>query len=226
MEKILIVEDEPTISRVLKAYLSKHGYEVFEANTGELALSSFQQKSPHLVLLDIMLPDLDGWSILSNIRSESTCPVIMLTALGEVDDRLKGFETGADDYITKPFVGEEVVARVKAILRRPRSVYQDEDVLRYGPLHLYPTSQLVTMNGNEIYLTPKDKALLLFLGRHPNRSFSRDQLLDHVWGMDYVGSDRAVDLAVKRIRKTLRSAGVNNGAIKTIRGLGYQFCVE
>ncbi|MCA0971950.1 response regulator transcription factor [Halobacillus litoralis] len=226
MKKILIVEDEPTIMRVLKAYLTKNGYAIAEAEIGEQALSSFTQSPPDLVLLDIMLPDLDGWSILKTIRSQSTCPVIMLTALGEVDHRLKGFKTGADDYITKPFIGEEVVARVRAVLRRPQTVYQEEDILKYGPLHLYPNSHYVTLNGKEIDLTPKDKSLLLFLGHHPNQNFTRDQLLDHVWGMDYEGSDRAVDLAVKRIRKALKANGLPNGAIKTIRGLGYQFHVE
>ncbi|TGB03904.1 response regulator transcription factor [Halobacillus salinus] len=226
MEKILIVEDEITIMRVLKAYLSKNGYEVIIAETGEQALSLFERNPPHLVLLDIMLPDLDGWSVLTRIRTQSTCPVIMLTALGEVNDRLKGFQNGADDYITKPFVGEEVVARVKAILRRPQTMYQDEGILRYGSLTLHPNSHSVMLNGQEIDLTPKDKTLLLFLGRHPNRNFTRDQLLDQVWGMDYEGSDRAVDLSVKRIRKTLRANGITNGAIKTIRGLGYQFRVE
>ncbi|ARI78399.1 response regulator transcription factor [Halobacillus mangrovi] len=225
MKSILIVEDEPTISRVLAAYMKKNNYDVFQAFTGAEALQSFASHKPDLVLLDVMLPDLDGWSVLSTIREKSTCPVIMLTALGEVDYRLKGFDTGADDYITKPFVAEEVVARVKAIIRRPQNILE-ENQLKYGSLHFNLDSNQVFCNGEPLDLTPRDRSLLFFLARHPNQTFSRDQLLNHVWGIDYEGSDRAVDLSIKRIRRTLRPWANDKHSIKTYRGLGYQFSFE
>lgn len=225
MTNILIVEDEPTISRVLAAYMKKNNYDVFQAFTGLEALQSFSIQKPDLVLLDVMLPDLDGWSVLSTIREKSTCPVIMLTALGEVDYRLKGFDTGADDYITKPFVAEEVVARVKAIIRRPQNILE-ENQLKYGSLHFNLHSHQVLLDGKPLDLTPRDRSLLIFLSKHPNQTFSRDHLLDQVWGMDYEGSDRAVDLSIKRIRKALRSWSNDKHSIKTYRGLGYQFSFE
>ncbi|MGR9050426.1 response regulator transcription factor [Halobacillus faecis] len=225
MSKVLIVEDEPTISRVLTAYLTKNGLQVEQVFTGRDALDVFFRSRPDLVLLDVMLPDVDGWSILSDIRKKSSCPVIMLTALGEIDHRLKGFEGGADDYISKPFIGEEVVARVKAVLRRPIPTIEDH-ILQYGSLRIDPVGHTILHEGEEVELSPKDCSLFLFLVQHPNQTFSRDQLLDHVWGFDYDGSDRAVDLSIKRIRKALRLSKDDPYAIKTLRGLGYQWRVQ
>ncbi|WLR47179.1 response regulator transcription factor [Halobacillus litoralis] len=225
MSKVLIVEDEPTISRVLTAYLTKNGLHVEQVFTGRDALEMFFRSRPDLVLLDVMLPDVDGWSILSDIRKKSSCPVIMLTALGEIDHRLKGFEGGADDYISKPFIGEEVVARVKAVLRRPIPTVEDH-TLQYGSLRIDPVGHTILYEGEEVELSPKDRSLFLFLVQHPNQTFSRDQLLDHVWGFDYDGSDRAVDLSIKRIRKALRLSKDDPYAIKTLRGLGYQWRVQ
>ncbi|HLR53162.1 MAG TPA: response regulator transcription factor [Pseudogracilibacillus sp.] len=224
METIIVVEDERPISQVLQAYLKKENYQVVPVFRGDEAIAVIQQENPSLVLLDVMLPGKDGWSILEEIRKESTMPVIMLTALGETPERLKGFNIGADDYIPKPFVAEEVVARVKAVLRR--NLPDSNHTLTFGSLQLKPQAHEVRVNGKIIELTPKDSALLLFLAEHPNQAFTREQLLEHVWGWDYEGSDRAVDLAVKRIRKALVAWPKEEGEIKTLRGLGYQLRVQ
>ncbi|WP_312098426.1 response regulator transcription factor [Niallia sp.] len=227
MKKILIVEDELAISMVLGAYLENAGYDVDYAYDGDEALQKLEEETPALILLDIMMPYLDGWGVLSYIRKKSACPVIMLTALSDTEQKLKGFENGADDYITKPFVGEEVIARVQAVLRRS-SHYQDDDerVKYYGDLKINYVSHQVFLNGIEVPFTPRDLAVFLFLASNPNQTFTRDQLLDHVWGRDYDGSDRAVDLAIKRIRKLLNGWDPKDGEIKTLRGLGYQFYIQ
>jgi DNA-binding response OmpR family regulator len=227
MKKILIVEDELAISMVLGAYLENAGYDVDYAYNGDEALQKLEEETPALILLDIMMPYLDGWGVLSYIREKSACPVIMLTALSDTEEKLKGFENGADDYITKPFVGEEVIARVQAVLRRS-SHYQDNDerVKFYGDLKINFVSHQVFLNGIEVPFTPRDLSVFLFLASNPNQSFTRDQLLDHVWGSDYDGSDRAVDLAIKRIRKLLNGWDPKDGEIKTLRGLGYQFFIQ
>lgn len=224
MKTILVVEDEQTISRVLAVYLQHAGYHVVQAYNGDEALRLFSEDSPNLVLLDVMLPGKDGWSILEDIRKISACPVIMLTALGDIDYRLKGLNQGADDYITKPFVGEEVIARVHAVLRRP-AILDTENSKQFGSLKINLDSHVVTINGQEVILTPKDLSLLIYLTERPNRTFTRDDLIESVWGMDYEGSDRAVDLAIKRIRQALNDWPVSQGEIRTHRGLGYQFCV-
>jgi DNA-binding response OmpR family regulator len=225
MKTILVVEDEQTISRVLAVYLQHAGYHVVQAYDGDEALRLFHENSPNLLLLDVMLPGRDGWSILEDIRQITACPVIMLTALGDIDYRLKGLNQGADDYITKPFVGEEVIARVHAVLRRSANVLDTENSKQFGSLKINLDSHVVTINGEEVILTPKDLSLLIFLTERPNRTFTRDNLIESVWGMDYEGSDRAVDLAIKRIRQALSEWPVSQGEIRTHRGLGYQFCV-
>ncbi len=196
MKTILIVEDEYPINQVLKAYLRKEGFHTESVSDGKLALARFEEIQPNLVLLDVMLPGLSGWEILQGIRTESDCPVIMLTALGEVNYRLDGLNKGADDYIPKPFVGEEVVARVKAVLRRYEK--NDSPVKRQGQLEIDIQGHRVKLNGEEVQLTPRDLSLLLFLAEYPNQTFTRDQLLENVWGWEYKGSDRAVDLSIKR----------------------------
>lgn len=224
MAKILVVEDEMAISAVLKAYLVKNGFEVIQVFTGNEVMNTFNEQQPDLVLLDVMLPGKNGWELLKEIRSKSTCPIIMLTALGDVQYKLEGFEEGADDYIAKPFIGEEVVARIKAILRRA-SVGLDS-VVKYGHLEIDFKGHHVKLNGEEVVLTPRDLSVLLFLAEHPNQTFSRDQLIESVWGWEYDGSDRAVDLAIKRLRKALAKWPEEDGEIKTLRGLGYQFYVS
>ncbi|WP_282171969.1 response regulator transcription factor [Cytobacillus firmus] len=225
MKKILVAEDELAISKVLSAYLHREGFEVLTAYDGSNALEQFFNHSPQLVILDIMMPGMDGWSVLEKIREKSACPVIMLTALGDIDYKLKGLNTGADDYISKPFIGDEVIARVNAVLRRSANVYTDEHIKQYGSLTINFDGHTIFLNGKEVSLTPRDLSLLLFLAERPNRTFTRDQLIEYVWGMDYDGSDRAVDLAVKRIRQALTDWPETEGEIRTLRGMGYQFHV-
>jgi DNA-binding response OmpR family regulator len=222
--KVLVVEDEFAISKVLKAYLQNVGYDVVQVYDGNDALEKFQECYPDLVLLDVMLPNKDGWEILKEIRAESNCPVIMLTALGDVNYRLEGLSNGADDYISKPFVADEVVARVKAVLRRTKSD-SDNPVKRFGKLEINIKAHQVLIDGKDITLTPRDLSVLLFLVENPNQTFTREQLIEHIWGWDYDGSDRAVDLAIKRIRKSLQGWPSSEGEIKTLRGLGYQLSV-
>jgi len=224
-KSILVVEDEQAIVRVLSAYLKKAGYIVELADNGLDALEKFETFQPTLVLLDVMLPGLDGWSVLKRIREKSTCPVIMLTACGEIEDRLTGFNEGADDYIPKPFIPEEVVARVHAVLRRPTQWMEGQNKRYFGSLQIDFTAHRVYLNGVEASFTPRDVSLLLFLAQHPNRTFTRAELIDRVWGIDYDGSDRAVDLSVKRIRQTLANWPASEGEIRTLRGMGYQFWV-
>lgn len=224
MKIILIVEDEIPISQVLKVYLQKENFKIVQAFEGNEAIEKFKEYKPALVLLDVMLPGKDGWTILKEIRQQSDCPVIMLTALGDVNYRLTGLNDGADDYISKPFIAEEVVARVNAVLRRSQT--NDEHVKSFGQLQIDLKSHRVTINEEEVVLTPRDLSLLLFLAKNPNQTFTRDQLIDHVWGWEYEGSDRAVDLAIKRLRKSLHKWPESDGEIKTLRGLGYQFCVN
>lgn len=223
MTKILVVEDEIAINAVLKAYLVKEGFEVIQCYNGTEAVAIFIEVKPDLVLLDVMLPGKDGWTILKEIRSVSGCPVIMLTALGDVQYKLSGFEEGADDYIAKPFIGDEVVARIKAVLRR--SSFIPADIVKFGQLEIDAKGHSVSLKGQEVVLTPRDLSVLLFLADHPNQTFTRDQLIEKIWGWEYDGSDRAVDLAIKRLRKALVEWPEEEGEIKTLRGLGYQFHV-
>ena len=225
MKNILIVEDELPISRVLKAYLEKHQFQVEQAFTGDEAERKFDLVNPALVLLDVMLPGRSGWSILEYIRAKSSCPVIMLTALGQIENKLAGLGQGADDYITKPFIADEVVARVQAVLRRSTQIIEGDRVKQFGSLKIDFKAYSVTLHGVELTFTPKDLSLFLFLAQYKNQTFTRDQLIEQVWGLDYEGSDRAVDLSIKRIRRSLENWPVTEGEIKTFRGLGYKLCV-
>ena len=224
MQTILLVEDEPPIARVLKAYLEQADYHVEITADGESALAAFAQNRHDLVLLDLMLPGIDGWTVLAEIRRQSSCPVIMLTASGDVKNRIQGFKQGADDYIPKPFDPEEVVARVQAVLRRPPLIVEPDQV-SLGSLIVDLTTHEALIAGNAISLAPRDFDLLAFLAQHPNRCFSRDQLLDHVWGLDFDGADRAVDVAIKRLRQALIDWPPAEGEIVTVRGKGYMLRV-
>ncbi|WP_017381127.1 response regulator transcription factor [Paenisporosarcina sp. TG-14] len=226
MQRILIVEDEVPISRVLRAYLEKHGFATSQAFTIQQASLLFATEEIDLVLLDVMLPDGTGWDFLQTIRNQSPCPIIMLTALSELPDRLRGLQNGADDYMSKPFVAEEVVARIQAVLRRPTRLLDEIDARHFGKLRIHQKERQIFLHNVEVPLIPKDRALLLFLAKHPNQIFNREQLLEHVWGMNYFGSDRAVDLAIKRIRHVLKKWPKSDGEIRTIRGMGYEFHVE
>lgn len=226
VQTILVVEDEPAIARVLTVYLRKAGFAVALASDGQQALDLFAVESPALILLDVMLPYIDGWEVLRNIRGISSCPIIMLTARGGIDDRLNGLNSGADDYMPKPFIPEEVVARVQAVLRRPVTWTDGSRQRRFGSLSIDFLAQSVSLNGVEVMLMPRDLALLLFLAEHPNRIYSREQLIEYVWGDDYEGSDRAVDLSIKRLRQSLSHWPSEQGEIRTLRGTGYQLWTE
>ncbi len=225
METILVVEDEYPISQVLKAYLKKANFHVVQVYHGNEVMPAFLEHRPSLVLLDVMLPGKSGWEILKDIRAISSCPVIMLTALGDVNYKLEGLNSGADDYISKPFVGEEVVARIKAVLRRANGNQVETERKKFGQLEVDIDAHRVFLAGKEMSLTPRDLSLLLFLAEHPNKTYTREQLIEHIWGYDYEGSDRAVDLSIKRIRKALKNWPTTEGEIRTLRGLGYQFSV-
>lgn len=222
--KVLIIEDELAISQVLKVYVRKAGFETEQVFTGGDAFDHFERFQPDLVLLDVMLPGKDGWTILKEIREVSQTPVIMLTALGDTHFKLDGLNGGADDYIAKPFEAEEVVARIKAVLRRVNQ--PEHPVKQFGALKIDTIAHQVWIHEQEITLTPRDLAVLLFLAEHPNQTFTRDQLLEHVWGWNYEGSDRAVDLSIKRLRKALQPWSSDEGEIRTLRGLGYQLRVQ
>ena len=236
--KILIIEDELAISEVLKAYFVKAQFEVKQVFHGADAIQVFQTFQPDVVLLDVMLPGRDGWSILQDLRAAGECPVLMLTALSDVQFRLEAFSDGADDYIPKPFHGEEVVARVKAVLKRMRGSSPSQttdrsfseggqmaDEVTFGCLRINFTGYFVYIHDEQVEFTPRDLSLLLFLAKHPNQTFTRDQLLEHVWGWEYDGSDRAVDLSIKRLRKGLAGWLGVDGEIRTLRGVGYQLYV-
>ncbi|MBU9711378.1 response regulator transcription factor [Evansella tamaricis] len=226
METILVVEDEVAISQVLRVYLQKSGFRVVQAFDGEEAIHCFSKEKPALVLLDVMIPGKDGWEVLNLIREKSSCPVIMLTALGDVNYKIQGLHGGADDYVSKPFVADEVIARVQAVLRRSKLDKDEKETAEFGHLIVDFKAHRVLLSEKEVALTPRDLSLLLFLVKHPNQTFTRDQLIERVWGIDYEGSDRAVDLAIKRIRKSLSDWPEEEGEIKTFRGLGYQFSVK
>ncbi|CAI6079231.1 response regulator transcription factor [Cohnella sp. JJ-181] len=226
MEPIMIVEDEEAISRVLAAYIRKAGFECLICKDGRQALETFGASKPSLVLLDVMLPGLDGWEVLRAIREKGPCPVIMLTARGDVGDRIRGLNEGADDYIAKPFEPGEVVARIQAVLRRPPHSLVGADQIVYGSFRIDLKSRSVYLNGVLLSITPRDLSLLLFLAEHPNRIFEREQLIEKVWGIDYEGSDRAVDLAIKRLRKLLLHWPAEEGEIRTLRGTGYQLYAD
>ncbi|WP_151733249.1 response regulator transcription factor ['Paenibacillus yunnanensis' Narsing Rao et al. 2020] len=226
MKTILIVEDEEAIARVLSAYLRKAGFAVTRAADGPGALESFDASPPSLVLLDVMLPGLDGFALLEQIRSKSSCPVIMLTARDGIKDRLAGLNGGADDYIAKPFVPEEVLARVNAVLRRPSQWTDGGRRRHFGSLFVDWEAHSVFLNGAEVSLSPRDLSVLLFLAERPNQICTREQLLEYVWEMDYEGSDRAVDLSIKRLRQALSHWPATEGEIRTLRGTGYQLWVN
>ncbi len=224
-EKILVVDDDTNISELLRLYLEKDGYETVIVHDGQAALKSFRENEPDLVLLDIMLPGLDGWQVCREIRKFSDKPIIMLTAKGETFDKVLGLELGADDYVTKPFDAKEVVARVKAVLRRSGSGTQDKDVkeVRYDNLVINLTNYELRVKGQKIDTPPKELELIYHLASNPNRVFTRDQLLDAVWGFDYYGdSSRTVDVHVKRLREKLEGVS-DKWSLKTVWSVGYKF---
>ena len=219
LEKILVVDDDPNICELLRLYLEKEGYAVEIVNDGMSAVETFQSTQPDLVLLDIMLPKLDGWQVCREIRRFSDKPIIMLTAKGETFDKVLGLELGADDYVVKPFEAKEVVA----VLRRTANSSSEQiKEVRYDKLVINLTNYELRVNGKQIDTPPKELELIYHLASNPNRVFTRDQLLDEVWGFDYYGDSRTVDVHVKRLREKLEGVS-DKWALKTVWGVGYKF---
>ena len=221
---ILVVEDDRNISDLIHMYLVKEGFDVRIAGDGGRAIEEFQKTAPDLILLDIMLPVMDGWSVLKKIREESKTPVIMLTAKGETADRVTGLEQGADDYIVKPFETKEVLARIRAVLRRTlgESEGTGEKKLAFDKLTINLDAYELLVDGKRVDTPPKELELLYHLASSPNRVFTRNQLLDEVWGFDYFGDSRTVDVHIKRLREKLE--GVSTAwSLKTVWGVGYKF---
>ncbi len=224
-KKVLIVEDENNIAELLHLYLEKEGFETEVARDGGKAVDLFRSFKPDLVLLDIMLPVLDGWSVLKKIRAEDKTPIIMLTAKGEVQDKVSGLEQGADDYIVKPFEMKEVLARIHAVLRRTGDVEEEstgEKKLSFDKLTINMDSYELMVDGQRVDTPPKELELLYHLAASPNRVFTRNQLLDEVWGFDYFGDSRTVDVHIKRLREKLEGVS-DQWRLKTVWGVGYKF---
>lgn len=225
-EKILVVDDDQNICELLRIYLEKEGYKTMAAYDGQQAIDSAKNYEPDLILLDIMLPKFDGWQVCREIRKESNVPIIMLTAKGETFDKILGLELGADDYITKPFDAKEVMARVKAVLRRTNSGEKTEiNEVKYDKLRINLTNYELVVDGKSIDTPPKELELIYHLASNPNRVYTRDQLLDEVWGFDYYGDSRTVDVHVKRIREKLENIS-DEWSLKTVWGVGYKFEVK
>ena len=225
-EKILIVDDDYNICELLRLYLEKEGYKTFLAYDGQQAIDSAKSYEPDLVLLDIMLPKCDGWQVCREIRKWSQMPIIMLTAKGETFDKILGLELGADDYVTKPFDTKEVIARIKAVLRRTGCGDKPEiNEVKYDKLRINLTNYELVVDGNVIDTPPKELELIYHLASNPNRVYTRDQLLDEVWGFDYYGDSRTVDVHVKRIREKLENIS-DEWSLKTVWGVGYKFEVK
>ena len=221
--KILVADDDNNICELLKIYLENEGYEVVTANDGVKAISSFKIYEPDLILLDIMMPRKDGWQVCREIREISSKPIIMVTARGEVFDKVLGLELGADDFITKPFDTKEVAARVKAVLRRYSGHDNDDsEVIRFDNLEISLQKYELKLAGKVVDIPPKELELLYFLASNYNRVFTRDQLLDKVWGFDYLGDSRTVDVHVKRLREKLEGKS-DKWTLKTVWGVGYKF---
>ncbi len=223
-EKILVVDDDTNICELLRLYLEKEGYVVKIVNDGVSAINAFKQENPDLTLLDIMIPKLDGWQVCREIRKFSDKPIIMLTAKGETFDKVLGLELGADDYVTKPFDTKEVVARIKAVLRRtaPASDTSDIKEVNYDKLSINLTNYEMKVNGVSVDTPPKELELIYHLASNPNRVFTRDQLLDEVWGFDYYGDSRTVDVHIKRLREKLEGVS-DKWELKTVWSVGYKF---
>lgn len=221
--KILIVDDDNNICELLRLYLEKEGYETLICNDGEAAVRMARDDQPDLVLLDIMLPKLDGWQVCREIRKDSDVPIIMITAKSETFDKILGLELGADDYVSKPFDAKEVVARVRAVLRR--SINDDASSVKevkYDKLCINLTNYELIVDGKQIDTPPKELELIYHLASNPNRVYTRDQLLDEVWGFDYYGDSRTVDVHVKRLREKLENVS-DKWCLKTVWGVGYKF---
>ena len=231
-QRILIVDDDENIAELISLYLIKECYETTTVHDGEAALRVFPEFKPNLILLDLMLPGIDGYQVCRELRTTSQVPIIMLSAKGEIFDKVLGLELGADDYIIKPFDSKELVARVKAVLRRYHAVPtpttsasdQQGDYVEYPDLIVNLTNYSVTYCGHSVEMPPKALELLYFLASSPNQVFTREQLLDHIWGYEYIGDTRTVDVHIKRLRAKIKDHA--NWALTTVWGIGYKFEVK
>ena len=230
-QKVLIVDDDENIAELISLYLIKECYETRIEHDGEAALRAFREFRPNIILLDLMLPGIDGYQVCREIRRDSNCPIIMLSAKGEVFDKVLVLELGADDYMVKPFDSKELVARVKAILRRaanegsaPEVPQEKGDFVEYPDLTINLTNYAVTYMGHNVDMPPKELELLYFLAKSPNQVFTRETLLDRIWGYEYIGDTRTVDVHIKRIREKLQDN--EHWAISTVWGVGYKFEVK
>ena len=222
---ILVVEDDRNISDLIRMYMEKEGVEVRSAYDGGKAIEEFEKQAPDLVLLDIMLPVMDGWAVCSKIRETSKVPIIMLTAKSEVNDRITGLEMGADDYIVKPFEMKELMARINAVLRRSEIPDDTKKKLVFDKLIINLDSYELIVDGKKVDTPPKELELLYHLASTPNRVYTRNQLLDEVWGFDYFGDSRTVDVHIKRLREKVENVS-DQWALKTVWGVGYKFEVK
>ena len=221
---ILVVEDDRNISDLIRMYLEKEGFDVRIAGDGGKALEEFRKKEPDLILLDIMLPVMDGWAVCAKIRETSKVPIIMLTAKSEVFDRIQGLEMGADDYIVKPFEMKELIARINAVLRRTEIPSDTTKRLTFDKLVIDLDSYELIVDGKKIDTPPKELELLYFLASSPNQVFTREQLLDHIWGYEYIGDTRTVDVHIKRLREKIGDHP--SWSLTTVWGIGYKFDVK
>ncbi|MBR3935717.1 MAG: response regulator transcription factor [Oscillospiraceae bacterium] len=222
--KILIADDDRNICELLRMYLEKDGFSVVIAGNGEEALQKFDEEEPDLLLLDVMMPRLDGWQVCRELRKKSECPIIMITAKGETFDKVLGLELGADDYVVKPFEPKEIIARIKAVLRRTgkASAENDKKEVNFDKLTVNMTKYELKVDGKVVDTPPKELELLFHLASNPNRVYTRDQLLDEVWGFEYYGDSRTVDVHVKRLREKLEGVS-EKWTLKTVWGVGYKF---
>lgn len=230
-QKILIVDDDENIAELISLYLTKECFDTMMVHDGEEALEAFETYQPNLILLDIMLPGMDGYQVCRTIRAKSNTPIIMLSAKGEVFDKVLGLELGADDYIIKPFDFKEMIARVKAVLRRYQPVLQTAETqssktkcVSYPGITINLTNYSILLDGVQIDTPPKELELLYFLASSPNQVFTREQLLDQIWGYDYIGDTRTVDVHIKRLREKIKDH--ENWSIGTVWGIGYKFEVK
>lgn len=223
--KILVVDDDYNICELIRLYLEKEGFGVILAHDGKVALEKFKNEMPSLVLLDIMIPEMDGWQVCREIRRVSNIPIIMLTAKGETFDKVLGLELGSDDYIVKPFDTRELVARIKAVLRRYDQKTTDEKEVVYPNLSINLSTYELKLGDKVLEIPPKELELLYFLASNPNRVFTREQLLDEIWGYEFFGDSRTVDVHIKRLREKLEGYE-SNWSLKTVWGVGYKFEVK
>lgn len=228
-QKILIVDDDNNIAELISLYLTKECFDTRIVNDGEEALMAFEQYSPNLILLDLMLPGIDGYQVCREVRAKANVPIIMLSAKGEIFDKVLGLELGADDYMMKPFDSKELVARVKAVLRRYQPLKIEEapselKCVKYTDLIINLSNYSVIYHGQPVDMPPKELELLYFLASSPNQVFTREQLLDHIWGYEYIGDTRTVDVHVKRLREKIKDH--THWGIATVWGIGYKFEVK